>query len=89
MHLFIAIILTLLLIVFDELSIILALLFAAAAFIGKFVNKGAGGLIILIALVIATNDSTGIISLVGAIALFFMWINALNKKITGEKNEIY
>lgn len=80
MHLFIAIILTLLLIVFDELSIILALLFAVAALIGKFVNKGAGGLIILIALVIATNDPTGIISLVGAIALIFMWINALNKK---------
>lgn len=80
MHLFIAIILTLLLIVFDELSIILALLFAAAAFIGKFVNKGAGGLIILIALVIAANDSTGIISLVGAIALSITWINALNKK---------
>ena len=89
MHLFIAIILTLLLIVFDERSIILALLFAAAAFIGKFVNKGAGGLIILIALVIAANDSTGIISLVGAIALSITWINALNKKITGEKNEIY
>lgn len=80
MHLFIAIILTLLLIVFDELSIILALLFVAATFIGKFVNKGVGGLIILIALVIATNDPTGIISLVGAIALVFMWINALNKK---------
>ena len=80
MHLFIAIILTLLLIVFDELSIILALLFAVAALIGKFVNKGAGGLIILIALVIATDDPTGIISLVWAIALIFMWINALNKK---------
>lgn len=80
MHLFIAIILTLLLIVFDELSIILALLFAAAILIGKFVNKGAGGLTVLIALVIATNYPTGIISLVGAIALLFMWINALNKK---------
>ena len=80
MHLFIAIILTLLLIVFDELSIILALLFVAAAFIGKFVNKGVGGLTILIALVIATDDPTGIISLVWAIALVFMWINALNKK---------
>ena len=80
MYLFIAIISTLLLIVFDELSIILALLFAAAAFIGKFVNKGAGGLIILIALVIATDDPTGIISLAWAIALVFMWINALNKK---------
>lgn len=80
MHLFIAIILTLLLIVFDELSIILALLFVAATFIGKFVNKGVGGLIILIALVIATNDPTGIISLVGAIALCFMWINALNNR---------
>lgn len=80
MHLFIAIILTLLLIVFDELSIILALLFAVAALVGKFVNKGAGGLTVLIALVIATNYPTGIISLVVAIALFFMWINALNKK---------
>ena len=80
MYLFIAIISTLLLIVFDELSIILALLFAAATFIGKFVNKGVGGLIILIALVIATNDPTGIISLVWAITLIFMWINALNKK---------
>lgn len=80
MHLFIAIILTMLLIVFDELSIILALLFVAAAFIGKFVNKGVGGLTILIALVIATDDPTGIISLVWAIALVFMWINALNKK---------
>ena len=80
MHLFIAITLTLLFIVFDELSIIPALLFAAAVFIGKFVNKGVGGLTILIALVIATNYPTGIISLVGAIALIFMWINALNKK---------
>lgn len=80
MHLFIATILTMLLIVFDELSIILALLFAAATLIGKFVNKGAGGLIILSALVIAANDSTGIISLVGAIALSITWINALNKK---------
>lgn len=71
-----------LLIVFDELSIILALLFAAAIFIGKFVNKGVGGLTVLIALVIATNYPTGIISLVWVIVLFIMWLNVLNNRRT-------
>lgn len=82
MHLFIAIILTMLLIVFDELAIILALLFAVAILIGKFVNKGAGGLIVLSALVIATYYPTGIISLVWVIALFIMWLNVLTNRRT-------
>lgn len=82
MHLFIAIILTMLLIVFDELSIILALLFAVAVLFGKFVNKGVGGLTVLFALVIATYYPTGIISLVGAITLFIMWLNVLTNRRT-------